>query len=296
MPVKLIFALRKHQMLSIEEVDRGLACNCYCPQCNARLVAKKGDKQIHHFAHFNRSDCDGALETSLHLMAKQIIAQQKRMVLPPVHLHRQDGVLSGARLIQFEKVQVEQYVDHFTPDLTLVKGDKKLHVEILVTHSVENKKLYWIRKKSIPVIEIDVMSIYEDLIKTYTQLSAKKLAQVLIHGTAHKVWLFNAKKEKIEYALRKRSICKPVRHQLYNGYHNYLVRDCPLNKRFRRGHFLHRQSYANVLQDCNFCHRCLEINYYTEWVGFKEVPVSPKNVNCWGHLPKPSIPPWWEPI
>lgn len=55
----------------IDEVSTGLACDCYCPSCNEKLVAKNcGTKRIHHFAHASGVDCEGAYESMLHKLAK----------------------------------------------------------------------------------------------------------------------------------------------------------------------------------------------------------------------------------
>ena len=55
----------------IDQVANGLACDCFCPSCKERLIAKNGGmKRIHHFAHASGVDCDKAYETMLHQLAK----------------------------------------------------------------------------------------------------------------------------------------------------------------------------------------------------------------------------------
>ena len=69
---KIPFAIRKSdgKIVSIDDVNRGLACDCQCPVCHADLVARKGDEKVHHFGHHRRSDdvCAYAAETSVRLM------------------------------------------------------------------------------------------------------------------------------------------------------------------------------------------------------------------------------------
>ncbi len=68
----LIYAIdAQNNFVSVDNVAKGLACNCYCPACKERLVAKNGGaKRIHHFAHASGVDCEGAYETMLHRLAK----------------------------------------------------------------------------------------------------------------------------------------------------------------------------------------------------------------------------------
>lgn len=55
----------------IDKVAKGLACDCYCPSCKEKLVAKNGGmKRIHHFAHASGVDCERGYETMLHQLAK----------------------------------------------------------------------------------------------------------------------------------------------------------------------------------------------------------------------------------
>lgn len=61
----------QNKLVSIEDVAKGLACECHCPACNEKLVAKNcGTKRIHHFSHASGADCKGAYETMLHQLAK----------------------------------------------------------------------------------------------------------------------------------------------------------------------------------------------------------------------------------
>lgn len=45
------------EVVSIDDVPSGLKCNCICPNCHVRLIAKKGKKNVHHFAHVNGAEC-----------------------------------------------------------------------------------------------------------------------------------------------------------------------------------------------------------------------------------------------
>lgn len=49
------FGLREGEILHISEVtmkESGKAYNCIYPQCKEALIAKKGSKNMHHFANY----------------------------------------------------------------------------------------------------------------------------------------------------------------------------------------------------------------------------------------------------
>ena len=82
----LIYALSNGKLVSVEDVPAGLKCDCFCPACGEQLVAKKGQKMTHHFAHKAGTNCAFGYQTSLHLLAKDILANARRMVIPELYL------------------------------------------------------------------------------------------------------------------------------------------------------------------------------------------------------------------
>ena len=69
----LTYALNKlGDIVFVDDVAKGLDCECICPCCKAKLIAKNGGtKRIHHFAHASGIECEGAYESMLHLLAKE---------------------------------------------------------------------------------------------------------------------------------------------------------------------------------------------------------------------------------
>jgi hypothetical protein len=58
---------------SVDEVPRGRACGCVCPDCRGPVIARHGQVRVHHFAHDDRRECRHALEASLFGMAVQLL-------------------------------------------------------------------------------------------------------------------------------------------------------------------------------------------------------------------------------
>ena len=82
--IKLPYALKDGELVHISEVERGLSCSCICPNCKGQLIARKGEYKSDHFAHYSTGECQGALETTLHLVAKKILEKCHYITLPAV--------------------------------------------------------------------------------------------------------------------------------------------------------------------------------------------------------------------
>jgi len=169
---------KEGELVHISEVETGLACGCECPNCGERLIAKKGEVNEHHFAHDHNSDCMGATESALHLLAKEVISQSRELFIPEleieaslvgvddIELFRESSL--SAYILKYENVEVEQTVDDYRPDLTLMIEQKiitdKIYfgmepcidVEVKVTHGVDEEKLAKVAAVTRPMIEIDV--------------------------------------------------------------------------------------------------------------------------------------------
>ncbi len=236
-----IYALRNNEVVYIEDVERGLNCNCICPVCGKELIAKKGDEREHHFAHRNNSNCKYAYQTSLHLAAKEVLKQEKRIMLPPVILSFPGSCtsfkISDSIMLDIDNVELEKHFGSIIPDVVISKGNKKLFVEIYVTHKVEGDKIAKIRDAGISTIEVDLSKIDH-------AVSKAELANIFIKRDVKKKWVYNRKceeyREKIfENADKRRIISRGL------AYH---VDWCPIQARKWHG-----KAYANVIDDCWYC-------------------------------------------
>ena len=91
------------RFVSVEDVGRGKACECCCPECGEVLIARQGNVRAWHFAHASGSDCQGAAEGALHKAAKQLVLQEKYILVPALEAqesHRlDDGRLGEVSLV-----------------------------------------------------------------------------------------------------------------------------------------------------------------------------------------------------
>ncbi len=56
----------------------------------------------------------------------------------------------------FDRVEEEVLMDERIPDIVMWKDDRKLLVEIVVTHGICADKLNWIRKNDLPTIAVSM--------------------------------------------------------------------------------------------------------------------------------------------
>ena len=143
------------ELVHIDSVERGAACKCRCPYCDAPLYAKNGGMvREHHFAHTQNHTCEGAYETTLHLLAKEIIKEQGGIMLPySGDIKRPNG------FVKLHNIEIEKWDKeyNFRPDLEGVMDDgRRLLIECLVTHKVDENKRNIIVSNNLLCIEIDL--------------------------------------------------------------------------------------------------------------------------------------------
>lgn len=280
----LPYAIKHGRFIHIGEVNSGLRCGCECPACGQPLVAKKGKRNVHHFAHHTDHNCAYGLESTLHYLAKSILQSGSHLMLPPVCLPRQDQALYQASAFYYDQVKLEKGMGGVIPDLIVEKGKYQLLIEIKVSHPVDKAKLWRIRRKGILAVEINASAIFKSLFAQAGQFNEERFKQLLIAGISYKNWLHHPRLQSTTYRLKLQSEKKKVLHRHFNGYHLYAVNHCPLKKRYWKSGYQAGKTYAKVWQDCQHCPHCLQIEFEKAYVAYQEVPQQARWVYCWGHL------------
>lgn len=196
MEKRLQYALKDEKLVHIQTVEKGLACGCVCPSCGSRLVARKGNKKIHHFAHYNTKECNNCVETALHMLAKEILLEEMHFLVPPVLLkfpnsYKASEVIFDERVIHFDKACVENRIGDIIPDLIFDINGRRLLVEIYVTHDIDEEKNRRINNLSISTLRID-------LSKLDYSTSKEALRDALINESENKTWIYN-ERERVLY-------------------------------------------------------------------------------------------------
>lgn len=159
----LTYALNESNVLvHIDDVGNGTKCACHCPYCNKPLHAKNGGKQReHHFAHAHGKECKGAYESALHLLAKEILQETGRIMLPQFDGRNFPSGSVSIRNIQIEKLD-ERYGIKPDAEGIMDNGDRLL-IEFYVSHKVDEEKRQIIVDNHLKCLEIDIR--YQELNK-----------------------------------------------------------------------------------------------------------------------------------
>lgn len=187
----------------VNDVAQGLACACVCPACQARLIARRPNKAVAHFAHESDRACATAVETMLHLLAKEILEARRRLVLPAVEAAIDGETLRthGPKEMTFDSADLEVRLDGVIPDILVRYGPKELLVEIYVTHRCGDEKIERLRALGLPAIEIDLRSIARG--------ATRDEVEAAVLQSAPRKWLFNAKldsaREKLAAQIARRA-------------------------------------------------------------------------------------------
>jgi len=216
------FGLKNGKIVHAEAVQSGIQCNCYCPACGGRFVAYNGPILRAHFKHSTETDCKYSFETSLHYLAKEIIQKKNFLDLPLITWEipfmpsswfstnaRHPTKLPPFQQIQFkrvyfDKVEVEQWEGNFKPDLKCYAGGKQLFIEIKVSHGIDEYKLDKIKKRNIPLLEIDLSGFQSEINKkTIThELYQEKDFHLKIRNFR---WIHNPKNDKLSLVHQQKS-------------------------------------------------------------------------------------------
>ena len=181
-------ALKNGNLISINEVESGLKCDCFCPVCNSQLVARKGEIKVHHFAHYNSNECESYGESMLHLLAKKIIEENKYLLVPD--FDKEVGSYSNLKKIDLTKIEVEKGYNDIKPDIIAWVGDENnFFVEIAVTHKVDYEKLLKIKEYNVSTLEIDLGDYY----RSNENFDYNLFKEIILSGVYNKRWIFDKK-------------------------------------------------------------------------------------------------------
>jgi hypothetical protein len=141
--------------------------------------------RIAHFAHATDRTCAAAQETTLHKLAKQLIADGAPLMLPQViaEYGGRHRLVRPAVTIRAEDAVVEPGLDGLRPDILVTVAGRPLLVEVAVTHFCGPEKLTLIQERRLAAVEIDLSRVVRD--------APPEVLEHAILRSAPRRWLWN---------------------------------------------------------------------------------------------------------
>lgn len=195
--------LSSGQLVDISSFESGVLTDGKCPECGGALVAKKGAKRAHHFAHYSITNCVGALETSLHLAAKQVLidaaAEGKSFFTPAIGERWSEKRECPAIDLPLLAVECEKTLflpyQHRRPDAVAKWARGTLAIEICVTNPVDDdRKLFFELAyflTGLECVEIDLGNLEKKFKKT-KNLILDDVSEAVLRGHDLKKWVSRA--------------------------------------------------------------------------------------------------------
>ena len=192
--VFLTYALKEGQIVFIDEVPNGNKCSCICPKCRNTLCAKNNENnvRVHHFAHENGKECEGAFESIVHKMAKELLEAWKKICLP------------NREILKFEKEDEETGL---RPDCTCISENEIFWIEFNFTHKIDETKKHKIKEQKKNCLEIDLRKFIEEFDITKSDLR-EKLQDFLFNKNKWREWIFNEHSEDVTEIEKNENIYK----------------------------------------------------------------------------------------
>lgn len=168
---------------SIDDVQRGLKCNCTCVDCGSQLIAKKGAVQANHFAHApddqKAKHCKWSYETELHLLAKEVLNNNKKLTIPIGNFDPYSFTLI------FDNVYIETPIDNSKriPDVIGYLRGEQILIEIAVSHFCGTEKISEYRRLNKNAVEFD----FSNFVPTSEVITLEEVSDLFENSNAK--WL-----------------------------------------------------------------------------------------------------------
>lgn len=160
------------KMVHVDDVPQGLECNCRCPHCHEKLIARHGDVREHGFAH--HSETRGAnlnicYMVVMYKLAEQIVKDQKRIHAPSYYgiYKEQDIEFADIKIdCQYERMDKQ-------PDVIATTSDGKQYlIEFYFKYKAQHKKA--IDYKNLSCLEIDLSNQTLDSLNEFILCSTEE--------------------------------------------------------------------------------------------------------------------------
>ena len=200
------------RVVSVEDVRRGKACDCCCPECGEVLIARQGDVRAWHFAHDSGGGCAGAAEGALHRAAKQLLVEAGVVLVPALEAvasHRLDDgrlgeaiVVKPAELWTLTELREEAAVGVYRIDVVGAHDGRPVLIEVAVTHVVDDDK-----RKALCELGAACFEISLDMHR-HESWSWEDLRQEVLERPENRRWIFHPEQSMLDEQARCEAVAK----------------------------------------------------------------------------------------
>lgn len=232
-------------VVGIDDVSsRGLNCNCKCAACGGDFIARKGEKNKHHFAHQSNYECVYANEIALYLYVKKILMSCQRIELPEIPV--KIGVRTELAKESWTAAVGEVYYDckkEQYPPLLIAELDGQLTRIILAFEKYYSTEDYLTLKAEAKEKGWECLTISLPRITGKRSINPDLIRHSVTGYTQEKLWIHSARAERWEQRLKDAAITPEQPFPRSWG----VAYTCPIHRQEREGKFYARPA------DCDGC-------------------------------------------
>lgn len=232
-------------VVDIDEVTaRGLSCNCRCAACKGDFIARKGEKNKHHFAHQSNYECVYANEIAIYLMAKRMLEQSGTIQMPsvPVNIGKRTELAKESWAASIGEVYFQCEPEQYPPLLVAVVDNHPTRIILSFGKYYNNEDRELLRREA-RTEGWDCLSVPLPRIYDKDSINPVMLQNSLLGFVEEKSWFRSARSDR--WMLRLEEAAKKPPQTLPTAWGT--TYDCPVHSQHRDGKY-----YARP-QDCEYC-------------------------------------------
>lgn len=236
---------RTGEVVGIDDVSsRGLNCNCKCAACDGDFIARKGERNKHHFAHQSNYECVYANEIALYLYVKKVLSEYLRVELPeiPVKIGVRTELAKEKHSVAvgeiFYACEYEQY-----PPLLIADLDNQPTRIILAFEKYYSSEDFLLIKAEAKEKGWDCLAISLPRISGKKSINPELIRHGVTGHTQEKRWIHSARAERWEQRLKEAAVVPDQPFPRSWG----VAYTCPIHRQERDGKFYARPA------DCDGC-------------------------------------------
>ena len=183
----MLFAISKAtgEFVSIDHVDRGLACECVCYKCKKPVEARQGEIRSPHFAHCNNTECFFSAEEGSYYQFFRLLNEFKMFSFPKV-VWKSEIIKPDCR-VKLTEVKLNKDGPQYPPELICYCGERCFQILLDFEKYYDSKDLLefeeYGKQNDRAIIKINI--------DDFNKLKLSQIIEQYINSPCNKEWVFN---------------------------------------------------------------------------------------------------------